>query len=99
MKIRAVVKLPHMKAEVTEIENDLEALQRLVGGNIETVTWTDDMCIICNEEWRLLKLEKNMPFLGMWFGGPVIFVGVKGDEFDSLSETNAKLVLSMIRNK
>lgn len=99
MKIRAVVKLPKMKAAVTEIENDLDALQRLVGGKIETVTWTDDMCIICNEEWRILKLQKNLRFLGMEFGGPVIFVGTDGDEFASLSEKDAELVLSLIKNK
>lgn len=99
MKIKAVVKLPGMKAEVTEIENDLWALHQLVGGVIQTVTWTDDVCILCNGEWRILELEKNMKFMGMQFGGPVIFVGVKGDEFASLSETDAKLVLSMIKNK
>ena len=99
MKIRAVVKLPKMKAAVMEIENDLDALQRLVGGRIETVTWTDEVCILCNEEWRILKLKKNMRFLGMEFGGPVAFVGTRGDEFTSLSEKSAEMVLSLIKNK
>lgn len=99
MKIRAVVKLPGMKAAVTEIDNDLDALQRLVGGNIETVTFTDDMCIICNEEWRILKLAKNMRFMGIEFGGPVVIVGTKGEEFTGLSEKSAELVLNLIKNK
>lgn len=99
MKIRAVVKLPKMKAAVMEIENDLDTLQRLVGGRIETVTWTGDMCIICNKEWRILKLAKNMRFMGMEFGGPVIFVGTRDDEFASLSEKSAEMVLSLIKNK
>ena len=99
MKIRAVVKLPRMKAAATEIDNDLQALQKLVGGKIQTVTFTDDMCIICNEEWRIQKLQKNLRFLGMEFGGPVLFVGAKEDEFSSLSEKDIELVLSLIKNK
>lgn len=63
------------------IPNDLHTLQELVGGYIETVTLATDVCIICNEEGRLLGLTHNCKFCGTDFVGPILLVGVDGDEF------------------
>lgn len=64
-----------------EIPNTLEAMQAEVGGYIETVRFTTDCCIICNEEGRLLDLPYNDHILGIDFVGPIFFVGTKGEEF------------------
>lgn len=63
------------------IPNDLHVLQQLVGGYIETVTFATDAAIICNEEGRLHGLEHNCSYLGVDFVGPILIVGVDGDEF------------------
>jgi hypothetical protein len=63
------------------IDNKLEKLQELVGGHIETVTMTMDSCIIVNEEGRILGLPHNCNYLGIDVRGPMLIVGVDGDEF------------------
>lgn len=52
-----------------------------VGGYIETVTFAQDACVICNEEGRLLGMEDNCRFLGVDFVGPILVVGVDGEKF------------------
>lgn len=63
------------------IPNELRVMQQLVGGSIETVTVADDACVICNEEGRLNGMEDNCRFLGVDFVGPILIVGVDGEEF------------------
>lgn len=70
-----------------EIENTLEAFQELVGGYIETFTFSTDTTLVINEEGRLLGLPVNMDFFGHRFFGPMIFVGYNDDgEFVNVQE-------------
>ena len=39
-----------------DVPNTLEALQAAVGGNIEVVPMDTHLCVICNEEGKLLSL-------------------------------------------
>lgn len=80
----AIYKAPGCPPEFRDIPDTLEALQEAVGGRIETVTLTTDSCIICNEEGRLQGLPHNVRFLGVDFCGPILIVGIDGDEFCSL---------------
>lgn len=66
---------------VKDIDNTLEAMQAEVEGHIETVRFTTDCCIVCNEEGRLKGTEYNDRILGIDLVGPIFFVGVKGEEF------------------
>lgn len=60
--IKALVINPGMSADAIEIESDLESLQEIVGGYIEIVwPFNDNAAIICNEEGKILGLEKNRP--------------------------------------
>lgn len=79
--MKVIIVRPGEMPKYENIENSLPELQKIVGGYIETVTFASDACIICNEEGRLKGLEYNFNFCGVDFFGPVIFVGVKGDEF------------------
>ena len=63
------------------IPNRLESFQNLVGGPIETVTVATDCVVICNEEGRLQDLECNCSYMGIDFVGPILIVGVDGEEF------------------
>ena len=83
--IHVLYKAPGMLPEPREIPNTLEELQASVGGYIETLTIASDVTIICNEEGRLQGLPYNCTFLGVDFVGPILFVGIDGEEFASLS--------------
>lgn len=78
-------------------ENSLRAFQEAVGGYIETVTICSDLCLIINEEGRLLDLPYNATILGHPFVGPVLAAGIKGDEFSSLKASNIPAVLQLLR--
>lgn len=46
--------------EKVEIENDLKAMQRLVGGDIEEyMPFEDEVAIVCNEEGKVMGLPLN----------------------------------------
>lgn len=72
--------------KVAEIENTLEALQQGVGGKLEAVTLAGDACILCNEEGRLLGMPYNITICGVSFVGPLLIVGIAGEDFAGLTE-------------
>ena len=94
--MKVIIKEPGQRSRVTEIENSLSALQEAVGGYIETVTFAEDCCIICNEEGRLQELPYNLTFCGVSFVGTILFVGVLGDEFADLSKEYAEILLGQL---
>lgn len=49
---------PGRAPEEVTIPNTLEAMQKIVGGLIEIV-YLDDVCLVCNEEGKLMGLEGN----------------------------------------
>lgn len=88
MKIKVIVKVPGKAPEVRTVRNELQSLQQLVGGNIETVTVSTDLVIICNEEGRLRNLPYNMTLFGIDFLGTIVFAGAKGSEFSDVPESD-----------
>lgn len=79
--MKIIRKRPGEDWEFAEVENTLEALQAEVGGYIETVSFLTDVCIIVNEEGRINDMPYNLNFAGLHLFGPVLLVGVNGDEF------------------
>lgn len=79
--IRVLIKEPGKAAEMRTIENTLEALQKIVGGYIETVTMFADLVVICNEEGRINAMPFNCELLGVDFFGTIILAGVDGEDF------------------
>ena len=94
--MRIIKKLPGQRPEVVDTENTLEALQEAVGGYIEAVTFAEDAALICNEEGRLLGLQHNCTVLGIPFVGPVLAVGVAGEEFRGLRDEQLQLMLELL---
>lgn len=81
-KIKVIIKRSFEQyGREREIENTLEALQGIVGGNIETFTPASDMVVICNEEGLLKNMPFNCTIFGVDFVGPIIIAGVDGEEF------------------
>ena len=91
--MKAIRKSPSKVPELIEIENILKALQEQVGGYIETVGIATNAVIICNEEGLLqdLPLQK---FLGHVWAGPILVVGVDGEEFCDVPEATIRPLLS-----
>lgn len=60
-KIKVLVVEPMEIPRVQEIDNDLKAMQEIVGGLIEPVPLYEDpeVCLVCNEEGKLLGLPYN----------------------------------------
>lgn len=76
------------------IPNELRVMQQLVDGYIEPVKITDESVMICNEEGKINAMKKNfyLEDIDDWIFGPVLFVGVKGEEFCDLSDTEAERI-------
>ena len=58
-RIKVLYIAPNRKPVLTDIENDLNALQGMVGGYIEALTLSETACIICNEEGKINGLPLN----------------------------------------
>ena len=95
-KILCVIKDPGEPPRVEHIENTLEALQKAVGGYIETFTIATDLIIICNEEGLLHNLPYNCHIANCPFVGTIVAVSAKGDEFASIKAQNIPFVLDIM---
>ena len=82
-QIRVLRKKPGEGWRWILVDNTLEALQKEVGGYIETVTipGQEGIVFICNEEGRLMGLPEN-GFAD--FVGTILAATSDDDEFDSL---------------
>ena len=102
--ITVVLVEPNEKAKVTEIENTLENLQKIVGGYIECVyPFEDNVGLICNEEGKLIGLEPNRVLrddngkaVDIIFG-TFIITGLTEDDFGSLTDEQAEYYLNMFQ--
>ena len=87
--MKAIYKKPGEAPKIIDIDNTLEALQEAVGGYIETVSLCSDVCLICNGEGVPIGMEFNIKVGGCPVFGPILIVGVKGDEFTDLPSPEA----------
>ncbi len=58
-EIKVVMVEPNKQPTVTTLKTKLENLQESVGGLIEIIDIEDNVCILCNEEGKLIGLEGN----------------------------------------
>lgn len=81
-KVKVIQKKVNDVFRQVEIDNSLEAMQKLVGGYIEVVHMFDNVCMVCNEEGKLMGLEPNLVLRnGDVVVGDIFFV-----EFDEEGE-------------
>ena len=80
-KICVWIKRPGEQPERALIGNTLEDLQQIVEGYIETVTISEDLVIICNEEGWIRDLPFNCRLCGHLLFGNLIFAGYDEDDF------------------
>lgn len=84
--MRVLRKNPGEPWEAIEVENGLKPLQDAVGGYLESVTFAEDACILCDEEGRMKGEPYNTTVCGVPFVGTVLIVGVAGEAFTELTE-------------
>lgn len=86
------------RVEEIEIENTLEALQKQVGGYIETLTLIPGKAVmIVNEEGLLLGLTINpaaSALAGVKIVGPALIVGVGDEDFCDLAPEIARRIIT-----
>ena len=88
-RLKCFLKRPDTDWYATNCSTSLGNLQRIVGGNIETVTFPDlGVVVICNEEGRLLGLPYCCTIRGVDFCGPVAVFRPDGE---NLADVQYKL--------
>ena len=92
-KIKVLVAEPGKPCQAREVEDELKALQSLVGGSIEVVTpFAESVAIVCHGEGKLRGLPFNRPLLddsGEPYDilcGTFFITGVQGENFASLTD-------------
>lgn len=65
-------------------------------GYIQAVPLAADACIICSEEGKLIGFPYNTRILNEIFVGNILFVGVAGEEFCSLTNEQISLIAERI---
>ena len=85
--------MPGHKPEKITIPHTLDAMQRLVCGNIQAIyPYEDLVAIVCNEEGKLLGMEPNRAIRNEdgdildIICGTFFICGLTEDDFDSLTE-------------
>lgn len=89
-EIKVIMVEPNKHPIVTTIKTKLENLQEAVGGLIEIIDIEANICILCNEEGKLIGLEGNRKL------GDDILVGTfyvcgSNDEGDLVSLTDSQI--------
>ena len=93
IKMRVIVKKvqdPYLC--ITEIEDELDVLQGIVGGLIECISIGNNIDMVCNEEGKLIGLEPHIMVNNDIVCGDVFFVGVDGAEFVSLTDEQIEYI-------
>lgn len=102
-KIKVLIKEPYKTAVVSEIVDDLKALQKIVGGYIEVIPFPTikGVDLIVNEEGKIEKLDGNifLPYYDDCVVGTCIIASYNEEgEFESLTEKQIKQVNDYIKN-
>ena len=83
------LKLEMNSISIVDVDNDLKALQKAVGGHIETVGLKDGSVMIVDEEGMLKQYQRNelaSYISGTHIYGTALIVGVDGEEFTDCPE-------------
>ena len=83
---------PNRKPFVSEVEHKLDAEQKAVKGDIETIyIGDDDVCLVGNIESKLMGMEGNRRIgESTIIAGPFFIVGLTEDDFRSLTDAEVE---------
>lgn len=86
--MRVVLVEPGKAARIADIGEDLQDMQKIVGGLIQALyPWEDPAAIVCNDEGKIMGLPLNR-VLGDYdiIAGTFFICGIQGENFSSLTE-------------
>lgn len=90
-KISVLIVEPLQRARISEIENTLEAQQKIVGGFIEAIyPYDDKVAIVCNDEGKINGMQLNRAIrddrgkICEIIAGTFIVCGLTDDSFGGL---------------
>ena len=91
-KLKVIFKEVEKDPVVMEIDDTLEAKQKLVGGLIEIVPYKDDLLLVCNEEGKITNLKPNLQFDYDYIAGNCFIVGddYENSGFKSIEESQVE---------
>ena len=92
----AIIKNPGQPAFIRQIDNELSALQDLVGGYIQTINLPGKIIMIVNEESKLMNMKPNFRFGNDLIVGTAVFVSADGEDFAGLSERQENYIWRMM---
>lgn len=81
---------PNRPAYKAEVLNDLDHLQKAVGGLIEPIYLEDGAILVCNDEAKLRGMAGNRRIGASVIAGPFFLCGESGDDFCSLTDEEVK---------
>lgn len=96
--MKAVLIRASGKSGTVEIENTLEALQKAVGGYIETITLSPECVMIVDEEGRLKGKPENIKATqasSMNIVGDALVCGIDGEEFTDVPDHIERLLQTL----
>lgn len=92
-QLKALLVKPLAEPIVAEISNNLDTLQKLVGGTIQVLyPFQDEVGLICNDDGKLIGLDLNRALRtesGVVYdiiAGDFLIVALTEDDFGSLSD-------------
>lgn len=91
-KLKVIFKEVGKDPVVMEIDDTLEAKQKLVGGLIEIVPYKDDLLLVCNEEGKITNSKPNLQFDYDYIAGNCFIVGddYENSSFKSIEESQVE---------
>lgn len=100
-KLKVIYKEVGKDPVVMEIDDTLEAKQKLVGGLIEVVPYKDDLLLICNEEGKITNLKPNLQFDYDYIAGNCFIVGddYENADFKSVPEEKIEIIKEDLKEK
>lgn len=84
--MKAIFKDPLKDSKIIDVENSVAGIQKVIGGYFEAITIKEDACILCDEEGKIKRLKPNCIYNSELIVGPVLVVGVKGEDFTDVPE-------------
>lgn len=90
-KLTVLYKQINKSPKVIEIDDTLEAKQKLVKGLIEIIPYMDNLLLVCNEEGKICNMKANVIFKNDYIAGDFFIVGDDNQmDFRSLTKTEIK---------
>jgi hypothetical protein len=97
--IQIYIKEAGKEGETRYIYNELDLIQKLIGGYVEEIKIGNDFVMLVDEESKVKGKERNFYYKGEYIRGTAIFCNMKGFEFDSLSSENLDHVMFLTGKK